>query len=174
MHEQDRHRGREREREAQRKRYIPIATVTNDNQPSLKVTKSLYIVTILGQLPFMLFTEIAQTWVVQKDSVNTAIIHSYSTLSTWPFNFILVLDYMSYLSPLSLLPFFHVSHTPSLTFSSLALTSLLSLPFCSMSTLYPFTLVHLHFSHSACHITTTNRRVYCFTHIVNIIVCFPK
>ena len=80
MHEQDRHRGREREREAQRKRYIPIATVTNDNQPSLKVTKSLYIVTILGQLPFMLFTEIAQTWAVQRDSVNTAIIHSYSTL----------------------------------------------------------------------------------------------
>ena len=36
--------------------------------------------TILGQLPFMLFTEIAQTWVVQMDSVNTAIIHSYSTL----------------------------------------------------------------------------------------------
>ena len=28
----------------------------------------------------MLFTEIAQTWVVQRDSVNTAIIHSYSTL----------------------------------------------------------------------------------------------
>ena len=42
------------------------------------VTKSLYIVTILGQLPFMLFTEIAQTWVAQRDSVNTAIIHSYS------------------------------------------------------------------------------------------------
>ena len=36
--------------------------------------------TILGQLPFMLFTEIAQTWAVQRDSVNTAIIHSYSTL----------------------------------------------------------------------------------------------
>ena len=35
--------------------------------------------TILGQLPFMLFTEIAQTWVVQRDSVNTVIIHSYST-----------------------------------------------------------------------------------------------
>ena len=28
----------------------------------------------------MLFTEIAQTWDVQRDSVNTAIIHSYSTL----------------------------------------------------------------------------------------------
>ena len=27
----------------------------------------------------MLFTEIAQTWVVQRDSVNMAIIHSYST-----------------------------------------------------------------------------------------------
>ena len=36
--------------------------------------------TILGQLPFMLFTEIARTWAVQRDSVNTAIIHSYSTL----------------------------------------------------------------------------------------------
>ena len=28
----------------------------------------------------MLFTEIAQTWAVQMNSVNTAIIHSYSTL----------------------------------------------------------------------------------------------
>ena len=36
--------------------------------------------THLGQLPFMLFTEIAKTWVVQRDSVNTAIINSYSTL----------------------------------------------------------------------------------------------
>ena len=50
------------------------------NNNHLKVSKSLYIVTILGQLPFMLFTQIAQTWVVQRDSVNTAIIHSYSTL----------------------------------------------------------------------------------------------
>ena len=32
------------------------ATVTNDNQPSLEVTKSLYIVSDLGKLPFMLFT----------------------------------------------------------------------------------------------------------------------
>ena len=38
--------------------------------------------TDLGQLPFTLFTEIAQTWVVQKDSVNTSIIHSYSTESS--------------------------------------------------------------------------------------------
>ena len=37
---------------------------------------------ILRQLPFMLFTEIVQTWVVQRDSVNTAIIHSYSTYPT--------------------------------------------------------------------------------------------
>ena len=37
--------------------------------------------TILGQLPFTLFTEIAQRWVVQRDNVNTAIIHSYSTWS---------------------------------------------------------------------------------------------
>ena len=36
--------------------YSNSATVTKDNQPSLKVTKSLYIVTVLGQLPFMLFT----------------------------------------------------------------------------------------------------------------------
>ena len=36
--------------------------------------------TILGKLPFMLFTEIAQTRVVQRDNVNTAIAHSYSTL----------------------------------------------------------------------------------------------
>ena len=31
----------------------------NNNQPLLKVTKSLYIVTDLGQLPFTLFTQIA-------------------------------------------------------------------------------------------------------------------
>ena len=47
---------------AQRERgtkYIYIykkATVTNDNQPLQKVIKSLYIVTDLGQLPFILFT----------------------------------------------------------------------------------------------------------------------
>ena len=76
-YEQDRHIEREICTE---KRYIPITTVTNDNQPSLKDTKSLYILTNLGQLPFMLFTEIAQTWVVQRDSVNMAIILLYSTL----------------------------------------------------------------------------------------------
>ena len=32
------------------------ATVTNEQQPLQKVTKSLYIVTHLGQLPFILFT----------------------------------------------------------------------------------------------------------------------
>ena len=52
----------------------------NKQQPSfLKVTKSLYIVINLGQVPFMLFTKIAQTWAIQRDSVNTAIIQSYST-----------------------------------------------------------------------------------------------
>ena len=33
---------------------------SNNNQPLLKVTKSLYIMTNLGQLSFMLFTKIAQ------------------------------------------------------------------------------------------------------------------
>ena len=54
---QDMHRDRERERH---KEYVYIhtnATVTmTTNQPLQKVTKSLYIVTNLGQLPFMLFT----------------------------------------------------------------------------------------------------------------------
>ena len=36
--------------------------------------------TNLDQLPFMLFTEVAQTWVVQRDTVNMVIIHTYSTL----------------------------------------------------------------------------------------------
>ena len=75
--------GREREGEIGTKDVMFImsrTTITKyNNQPFLKVTKSLYIVTILGQLPFTLFTEIAQTWAVQRDSVNTAIIHSYST-----------------------------------------------------------------------------------------------
>ena len=48
-----------RERERQRLSLIKSATVTNDTQPLQKVTKSLYIVTNLGQLPFTLFTEIA-------------------------------------------------------------------------------------------------------------------
>ena len=47
---------RERESEAQRGITL-LATVTmNNQQKPQKVTKSLYIVTHLGQLPFMLFT----------------------------------------------------------------------------------------------------------------------
>ena len=71
---------REREREAQRINYIQEGNSYKRQQPLLKVTKSLYIVTNIGQLPFMLFTQMAQTWAVQRHSVNTAIIHSYSTL----------------------------------------------------------------------------------------------
>ena len=60
---------------------IKNATVTTmNNQPLQKVTKSLYIVTHLGQLPFMLITEMARTWAIKEDSVNTSIIHWYSTL----------------------------------------------------------------------------------------------
>ena len=70
---------REREKEAQRGISYYNATVTNDNQPMQKVTKSLYIVTNLGQLPFMLATEMARTWATKEDSVNTSIIHLYST-----------------------------------------------------------------------------------------------
>ena len=49
------------ERERERQRGITLlskvcATVTNEQQPLQKVTKSLYIVTHLGQLPFILFT----------------------------------------------------------------------------------------------------------------------
>ena len=46
----------EREREAQRVSLIKSAIVTKNNQPLQRVTKSLYIVTDLRQLPFMLFT----------------------------------------------------------------------------------------------------------------------
>ena len=69
----------QREREAQRGIAL-LATVTNDNQPLQMVTKSLYIVTHLGQLPFMLFTQMVRTWAIKEDSVNTSIIHLYSTL----------------------------------------------------------------------------------------------
>ena len=52
-----------------------------NNQPTLqKVTKSLYIVTHLGQLPFMLITQMARTWALKEDSVNMSIIHWYSTV----------------------------------------------------------------------------------------------
>ena len=72
----------QREREAQRGiSYYQNATVTiMNNQPLQKVTKSLYIVTHLGQLPFMLIIEMARTWAIKEDSVNTSIIHWYSTL----------------------------------------------------------------------------------------------
>ena len=55
---QDTHRERERERGTKRyKSIIKNETVTRmNNQPLQKVTKSLYIVTHLGQLPFMLIT----------------------------------------------------------------------------------------------------------------------
>ena len=69
---------REREREAQRISILATVTTMN-NQPLQKVTKSLYIVTDLGQLPFMLITEMARTWAIKEDSVNTSIIHLYST-----------------------------------------------------------------------------------------------
>ena len=51
----------ERERHTHTQRGITLlskvcATVTNEQQPLQKVTKSLYIVTHLGQLPFILFT----------------------------------------------------------------------------------------------------------------------
>ena len=51
------HRERERERDTKNISIHKNATVThkNNNNP-LKVTKSLYIVTHFGQLPFMLFT----------------------------------------------------------------------------------------------------------------------
>ena len=42
--------------------------------------------TNLGQLPFMLFTQMAQTWAIQKDSVNTSIIHLYSTAMVFMFS----------------------------------------------------------------------------------------
>ena len=55
-----------------------VTTMNNQQQPLLKVTRSLYIVTHLGQLPFMLFTQMARTWAIKEDSVNTSIIHWYS------------------------------------------------------------------------------------------------
>ena len=75
-----------RERERGTKRYISInksATVTRmNNQPLQKATKSLYIVTHLGQQPFTLITQMARTWALKEDSVNTSIIHWYSTYDT--------------------------------------------------------------------------------------------
>ena len=75
---------RERETHTHTQRGISLltkyATVTNEQQqPLQKVTKSLYIVTHLGQLPFMLIIEMARTWAIKEDSVNTTIIHWYST-----------------------------------------------------------------------------------------------
>ena len=73
----------QREREAQRisvlSRMQQLQCKSNNNQ--LKVTRSVYIVTHLGQLPFMLFTQMARTWAIQEDSGNTSIIHWYSTFT---------------------------------------------------------------------------------------------
>ena len=78
---QNTHREREREREAQKNISIKNATITmTTNQPLQKVTNSLYIVTNLGKLPFMLITEMVRTWAIKEDSVNTSIIQLYSTL----------------------------------------------------------------------------------------------
>ena len=71
----------QREREAQRGislllRMQQLQCKSSNN--NLKVTKSLYIVTHLGQLPFMLFTQMNRTWTIKEDSVNTSIIHWYS------------------------------------------------------------------------------------------------
>ena len=80
MKQRNTQRERERGREAQRG--ITLLTIMqqlqNEQQPFQKVTKSLYIVTHLGQLPFMLFTQMARTWAIKEDSVNTSIIHWYS------------------------------------------------------------------------------------------------
>ena len=71
---------RERERGTKNVYINNMATITKWQQPLLKVTKSHYIVTHLEQLPFRLFTQMARTWAIKEDSVNTSIIHWYSTL----------------------------------------------------------------------------------------------
>ena len=79
---QNTHRERARERHKEYLYYQECNSYNNE-QPTTtftKVTKSLYIVTNLGQLPFMLITEMARTWAIKEDIVNTSIIHLYSTL----------------------------------------------------------------------------------------------
>ena len=76
----------ERERDSHKEclySYTRQQLQNDNNQPLQKVTKSLYIVTHLGQLPFRLFTQMARTWALKEDSVNTSIIHWYSTLSSY-------------------------------------------------------------------------------------------
>ena len=72
------------QRERGTKRYNSINKICNsyknEQQPLQKVTNSLYIMTHLGQLPFMLITQMARTWALKEDGVNTSIIHWYSTL----------------------------------------------------------------------------------------------
>ena len=74
------HRERGRERGTKNISFYQMQQLQcKSNNNPLKVTKSLYIVTHLGQLPFMLFTQMARTWAIKEDSVNTSIIHWYST-----------------------------------------------------------------------------------------------
>ena len=61
---------REKERETQRGISLlsRMQQLQNEQQqqPLQKVTKLLYIVTHLGQLPFMLFTQMARTWALKR------------------------------------------------------------------------------------------------------------
>ena len=80
-------RERERQWERERDRHKEMLYSNSNSykwqQPTLtkgyRVTSYSYY---LRATPFMLFTKIAQTWVVQRDNVNTAIMHSYSIEAT--------------------------------------------------------------------------------------------
>ena len=76
-------------------------------------------------------------------------------LGHWiPYNNLLFLYFMSYFT-LALFPMCYIfSLSLSLAYFCFFGAYLLSLPFCLVSTLYSFALVHVHFSHSAHHITT--------------------
>ena len=86
---------RKRERERGTKEVLLIQRVKQYNQPHKEVTRSLYIVTNLGQLPFELITQMAQTLAIQRDSVNTSIIHLYSTHS-YTFQYLIMNSFQSY------------------------------------------------------------------------------
>ena len=66
MKERNTHTERERERGTKSITLLTIMQQLQNDNNNVKVTKSHYILTHLGQLPFMLITQMARTWALKE------------------------------------------------------------------------------------------------------------
>mgnify|MGYP006997894602 CR=1 FL=1 len=71
----------EREREREQKAQEIVLYYSIWQQPSTRLQESVYILTDLGQQPFTIYKK-SLNLDCPRDSVNTAIIHPYSTISS--------------------------------------------------------------------------------------------